>query len=69
MREQLAADESDAGWVHPVERPKAARRVPPARAVRGEAIDILGVYGVAEFSHAGLCEKSWAPRENVGSAR
>ena len=57
MHEQLTADEIDAPGIYLVERSKAARRVPPARAVRGEAIKILGVYGVAELSHAGLCVK------------
>ena len=53
------ADEIDAGGVYPVERPKAARWVPPVRTLRGEAIDILRVYGVAEFSHVRLCPKRW----------
>jgi hypothetical protein len=56
MREHFAADEIDADGVYLVERPKAAPRVPPARRLRGEAIDIVPVYRVAEFGHAvGLC--------------
>ena len=51
MREQVTADEIDAGGVYLVERPKAARWVPPARTLCGEPIDIFRVYGVAEFGH------------------
>ena len=52
MREQFAADEIEADGVYLVERPKAAPRVPPARRLRGEAIDVLPVYRSAEFTHA-----------------
>jgi hypothetical protein len=51
MREQLAADEIDADGIYSMERAKAAPRVPPARALRGKAIDIPTVYGVPEFIH------------------
>src|SRR4051794_12913311 len=52
MSEEFASDEIDADGVYLVERPEAAPRVPPARRLRGEAIDIVPVYRVAEFSHA-----------------
>ena len=50
-RQQLAADEIEAGGVYPMEGAEAALRVPPARALRGEAIDVRPVYRVAEFIH------------------
>ena len=52
MREQMTADEIDAHGVYVMERPKAARWVPPARTLRGEPIDVLRVYRVTEFTHA-----------------
>lgn len=51
MREELAADEIDADGIYLVERPEAARLIPPARTLRGETVDILRVYAVADFSH------------------
>ena len=51
MGEQVAADESDARGVYPMERSKAAAGIPPARAMRGKAVDVLAVYSVAFFVH------------------
>src|SRR6202043_1389638 len=51
-REQLPADEIETGGVYPMKGAKAALGVPPGRALRGEAIDVARVYGVAEFTHA-----------------
>jgi hypothetical protein len=46
---RVAADEIEAYGVYLVERREAALDVPPIAALRGEAIDILAVYRVAEF--------------------
>jgi hypothetical protein len=59
MGEELASDEIDADGVYLVERPKAAPRIPPARRLRGEAIDIMPVYRIAEFSHAVRICHAW----------
>src|SRR5579862_1679200 len=48
MGDELAADEIDARRVHLMERAKAAVPVPPARALRSEPVDVVGVYGVAD---------------------
>ena len=52
MGEGFAADEIEADGVYVMERPETAPRVPPARCLRGEAIDIVRVYRIAEFIHA-----------------
>src|SRR3954447_14688798 len=82
MSEEFASDEIDADGVYLVERPKAAPRVPPARRLRGEAIDIVPVYRVAEFTHAVWLCHTWdismrslarpgsgAPRDRVCGGR
>src|SRR5207237_10186828 len=46
--EQLPPDEIEADGVYSMERAKAALGVPPAGAVRSEAIDVVRIYGVAE---------------------
>jgi aspartate kinase len=58
MRDQLAADEIEARGVYLMERAKAAARIPPARAVPGEPIDVPRVYRAAEIAHPGGCRRS-----------
>src|SRR5215469_1242417 len=45
MRDQRLADEAQPRRVQPVQRTKAARRIPPARRMRGEAVDFRRING------------------------